>query len=166
MSRYVVLSIIASLTLAACATSPQWGSAPSTPPPTASAPPAPGIASEDLVGRWGFASFHREADRARTTAQARSGCRNAYVINRGPNGGVLMHLADQREPSELRTKAGPEGKRYLGPEGPAGDPQDREIVSFDGRVMVLRWVDQEVAGRYGTSVYVRCAPRVAAPRRS
>jgi hypothetical protein len=30
-------------------------------------------------------------------------------------------------------------------------------VSFDGRVLVTRFVDPEVAGRYGTSVYVRCA---------
>jgi hypothetical protein len=37
--------------------------------------------------------------------------------------------------------------------------QDREIVSFDGRVMIMRFVDPEVAGRYGTSVYVRCGPR-------
>ena len=37
-------------------------------------------------------------------------------------------------------------------------PQDREIISFDGRTMVLRWMDPEVAGRYGTGVYVRCAP--------
>jgi hypothetical protein len=166
MSRHVVLPILASLALAGCATGGQWSSAPPAPPPTASAPPAPGIASEDLVGRWGFASFHRDADRARTTAQARGGCRNPYVINRGPGGGVLMHLADQREPTELRTKAGPDGRRYLGPDGPVGDPADREIVSFDGRSMELRWIDAEVAGRYGTSVYVRCAPRVAAPRRS
>jgi hypothetical protein len=167
MSRYAILSVFACLTLAACASSSQWGgSSPSSPPPpAASAPPAPGIASEDIVGRWGFASFHREADRARTTNQARSQCGNAYVIERGPGGGVMMHLPDQREPSEVRTKGGPDGKRYIGPEGPAGDALDREIISFDGRVMELRWVDQEAAGRYGTSVYVRCAPRVAAPRR-
>ena len=36
--------------------------------------------------------------------------------------------------------------------------QDREVVSFDGRVLILRWVDPEVQGRYGTMVYVRCAP--------
>ncbi len=45
------------------------------------------------------------------------------------------------------------------------EPQDREIVSFDGRTMVLKWMDPEVAGRYGTGVYVRCAaegsPRAA-----
>jgi hypothetical protein len=35
---------------------------------------------------------------------------------------------------------------------------DREIVSFDGRVMLLRFTDPEIAGRYGTGVYVRCAP--------
>lgn len=163
--RHVVLPIIASLALAACASGPRYESAPAAPPPAASAPPAPGIAAEDLVGRWGFASFHRESDRGRTTAQARGQCGNAYVIERGPSGGVMMHLPDQRERSELVTKGGSDGKRYLGPAGPAGDSLDREIVSFDGRVMELRWVDREVAGRYGTSVYVRCAPRVAAPRR-
>ena len=165
MLRHAILSLCASLALAGCATGSRMSGPAAAPPSTASAPPAPGISSEDLVGRWGFASYQREQDRARTTAQARGHCRNAYVINRGPNGGVLMHLPDQREPAELRTKGGPDGKRYIGPEGPAGDPLDREIVSFDGRVMALRWVDPEVASRYGTSVYVRCAPRVAAPAR-
>ena len=36
--------------------------------------------------------------------------------------------------------------------------QDREIVSFDGRVLVMKYVDPEVDGRYGTGVFVRCAP--------
>ena len=44
-------------------------------------------------------------------------------------------------------------------QGIGGANDDREVVSFDGRVMVLRYVDPEVAGRYGTGVYVRCAPR-------
>jgi len=165
MLRHIVLPVLASLALAACASSSQYASAPATPPPAANAPPAPGIANEDLVGRWGFASFHRDADRGRTTNQARSQCNNAYAIERGPGGGVMMHLADQQQPSELVTKGGSDGRRYLGPVGPAGDPLDREIVNFDGRVMELRWVDTEIAGRYGTSVFVRCAPRVAAPRR-
>ena len=168
MLRHAIIPVFTGLSLAACASTPQWPqwsspAKPATPPPSASAPPAPGIASEDIVGRWGFASFHKDADRGRTTTQARSQCGNAYVINRGPGGGVLMHLPDQGAPVELRTKGGSDGKRYLGPEGQAGEPLDREIVTFDGRVMVLRWVDQEVAGRYGTSVYVRCAPRVASP---
>ena len=35
------------------------------------------------------------------------------------------------------------------------------MVSFDGRVLILRWVDPEVQGRYGTMVYVRCGPEGA-----
>lgn len=173
MSRPLLPVLVLSLMLSACASGGGGGggwlggssSEPPPPPPTASAPPAPGISPEDIVGRWGFASYHRETDRTRTTNNARGQCSNAYVINRGPNGGVLMHLPDTAQPVELRTKGGPDGKRYLGPDGPAADAQDREIVSFDGRIMVLRWVDPEVAGRYGISVYVRCTPRVAAPKR-
>jgi hypothetical protein len=153
--RSPFLALIAGLALAGCATAPE-----PPPPPVTTAPAAPGIAAEDLVGRWGFASFNKESDRARTITQARGHCNNAYVITRGPTGGVMMHLPDQRAPSELRTKAGPGGTRYLGPEGPAGDAADREIISFDGRMLTMRWIDPEVASRYGTAVYVRCAPRV------
>jgi hypothetical protein len=70
-----------------------------------------------------------------------------------------MHLADEVQQQELQLKGGPGGKNYVGPVGPAGDMKDREIVSFDGRILVLRWVDPEVAGRYGTGIYVRCAAR-------
>jgi hypothetical protein len=45
----------------------------------------------------------------------------------------------------------------VGPDGDAGVPQDREIVSFDGRVLVTRYVDPDAANRYGNMVYVRCA---------
>jgi hypothetical protein len=41
--------------------------------------------------------------------------------------------------------------------------QDREIISFDGRVMLTRWIDPEVQGRYGTSVYVRCGAEGTKP---
>lgn len=165
MSRLVLApALMISLTVGGCGGGMSLGglggSAEPPPPPTAAnAPPAPGIASEDLVGRWGFTSYHRETDRTRTLTAARGLCSNPYSIGRGPRGGVMMHLPDQQQPTELRTKAGADGKRYLGPEGPAPDALDREIVSFDGRVLTLRWVDPEVAGRYGTSVYVRCAPR-------
>jgi hypothetical protein len=158
MSRPVLVSILALATLlAGCATGPE--PAGPAPAPVGIAPPAPGIAPEDLVGRWGFASYHRDEDRERTITQARGQCRHPYVIGRGPRGGIMMHLADQKEQSELRTKGGPDGRRYLGPEGPARDAADREIVSFDGRVLILRWLDPEIAGRYGTAAYVRCSPR-------
>ena len=45
------------------------------------------------------------------------------------------------------------------PAGPTPGEQDREIVSFDGRVLVTRFVDKDAATRYGNMVYVRCAPR-------
>ena len=35
----------------------------------------------------------------------------------------------------------------------------REIVSFDGRVLVTRYVDPDAANRYGNMVYVRCSPK-------
>jgi len=77
----------------------------------------------------------------------------------GATGGVVMHLADQATPQELRLKGSPSGKNYIGPAGPTPGEQDREIVSFDGRVLVTRFVDKDAAVRYGNMVYVRCAPR-------
>ena len=74
----------------------------------------------------------------------------------------MMYLADSANCRNCSSRASPSGKNYVGPPGDAGGPQDREIVSFDGRTMVLRWMDPEVAGRYGTGVYVRCAPEGAA----
>ena len=117
------------------------------------------IRADEIVGRWGLASFQNPADRARTEAAAKGQCKQPYVIGAGQSGGVVMHLADQATPQELRIKGSQSGKNYIGPPGPPGSEQDREIVSFDGRVLVLRWVDPEVAGRYGTGIYVRCAAR-------
>jgi hypothetical protein len=155
----VLLATAMAVATAGCATTP---SAPVvTAPAAVNAPPAPGISPGDLVGRWGFASYHKEADRTRTVTQARGHCNQPYTIGRGPAGGALMHLADQKEAVELYTKAGADGRRYLGPEGPAPGDDDREIVSFDGRVLTLRWMNPEIAGRYGISVYVRCSPRAA-----
>ena len=134
------------------------------PPPP---PQEPGVAPEmpatirpdEIVGRWGLASFQNPADRARTEAAAKAQCKQPYVIGAGASGGVIMHLADQATPQELRLKGSPSGKNYIGPPGPAGGEQDREIVSFDGRVLITRFVDKDAATRYGNMVYVRCAPR-------
>ena len=129
--------------------------------------PEPGVAPEmpatvradEIVGRWGLASYQNPADRARTEAAAKGQCKQPYVIGAGSSGGVVMHLADQATPQELRLKGSPSGKNYIGPAGPAGGEQDREIVSFDGRVLVTRFTDKDAATRYGNMVYVRCAPR-------
>jgi hypothetical protein len=141
------------------------GSMSLTSSPTAA--PEPGVAPEmpatiradEIVGRWGLASFQNPNDRARTEAAARAQCKQPYVIGAGATGGVIMHLADQATPQELRLKGSPSGKNYIGPPGPAGSEQDREIVSFDGRVLITRFTDKDAATRYGNMVYVRCAPR-------
>jgi hypothetical protein len=156
--QQTLAALAVALVLAGCATQ-----GPDTPPAAAAPPPAAALPSSiparDLVGRWGYGSYTKESDRARTEAAARGQCGQPYVIGAGPSGGVLMHLADEAQQQELQLKGGPGGKNYVGPVGPAGDMKDREIVSFDGRVLVLRWVDPEVAGRYGTGIYVRCAAR-------
>src|SRR5690348_10060822 len=92
---------------------------PPPPPAPASAPPPPNMNPSDLVGRWGYAAYHNESDRLRTQTAARGQCNNPYTIGRGPTGGVMMHLADARQPTELRLKLGTDGRTYLGPEGPA-----------------------------------------------
>ena len=117
------------------------------------------IRADELVGRWGLASYHKPDDRVRTEKAARTQCRQPYVIGKGQTGGVIMHLADEATPQELRLKGSRSGKNYIGPAGPAGGDQDREIVSFDGRVLMTRFLNPDANSRYGTMVYVRCAPR-------
>src|SRR5579859_5234916 len=135
-------------------------SSPSVAPEPAPVPEMPAtIRADEIVGKWGLASFQNPNDRARTEAAAKAQCKQPYVIGAGASGGVIMHLADQATPQELRLKGSPSGKNYIGPSGPAGGDQDREIISFDGRVMITRFIDKDAATRYGNMVYVRCAPR-------
>jgi len=139
---------------------PSFSTSSEPPPPPAAAAMPSKYAPEDLIGRWGFTSYQKEADRARTITAASRLCRTPYVIAKGPTGGVMMHLADQRQPSELRLKGSQDGRNYIGLDGePGGGAQDREIISFDGRVLITRYVDPDSANRYGNMVYVRCGPR-------
>jgi hypothetical protein len=117
------------------------------------------IRADELVGKWGLASYQNPADRARTEKQAQAQCKQPYVIGAGTSGGVVMHLADQATPQELRIKGSQGGKNYIGPPGPPPGEQDREIISFDGRVLITRFVDKDAGTRYGNMVYVRCGPR-------
>jgi hypothetical protein len=166
VSRRVAGLAAAGLLLAACSTTggdSLFGQLPTFPGlgPAAPSETPPRYTAEEIIGRWGVASYHRDLDRTRTEAAARRQCSKAYTISKGPNGGVIMHLPDQPAPVELRIKTAPDGKTFIGPAGEPGGPQDREILSFDGRVMVLRYTDPEVAGRYGTTIYVRCGPTAA-----
>src|SRR5580692_11766231 len=95
-------------------------------PQEAAAPPAmtaPAIPSkyrpEDIVGRWGYGAFHKDEDLARTAAAARAQCGQPVEITRGPNGGVMMYLADSATLQELQLKGSQNGANYI---GPPGDP--------------------------------------------
>jgi hypothetical protein len=144
---------LAAVLLASCSgTGTNWNMSSLTGP--AATPPA--YTADQLAGRYGLAAFQRDEDRTRTETEARQQCRQPYEIVKGPGGGVVMHLADQSQPQELQLKGLTGGKTFIGPEGEAGGDQDREVVSFDGKVLVLRWVSSEIASRYGTAVYVRC----------
>jgi hypothetical protein len=156
------LGMVSALTLSLGACGSFNLSSPTTPTvaPDAPAPEMPSsIHADELVGRWGLASYLDPKDRARTEAAAKAQCKNPYVIGAGTHGGVIMHLADQATPQELDLKGSPGGKNYIGPAGPAGGEQDREVLSFDGRVMITRFIDKDAATRYGTMVYVRCGPK-------
>lgn len=151
-----ISALAAALAVAACA---GQGTSPTTSMPVATEVP-PAIKAQEITGRWGLAAYHNPQDLKRTEAAARNGCRQPYNIGMGPSGGVIMHMPDKAQPEELRLKGAPGNKTYIGPPGePAGGMQDREITSFDGRTMTVRFLDPEVSGRYGTQVYVRCAPR-------
>ena len=160
------LALGAVLGLAGCTTTPT-APEPVVQPVVPTLPPA--FPPQDIVGHWGLAAYHKDEDQPRIEAAAANQCKQPYVITLGPNGGVMMHLADQSQAQELRLKGAPGGKTYLGPEGdPPGSMQDREVLTFDGRILILRWMDPEVRGRYGTMVYVRCgsegAKRAAKPK--
>jgi hypothetical protein len=122
---------------------------------------APAIASDQLVGKWGFAAYHKDTDRARTIKEAAAQCNRPYVITKGPTGGVMMNLADEKELSELVLKPGPNGQTYLGPPGDAGTGDDRIVSNVDPNSFTTVWVDPDNASRYGTSVYERCGKRSA-----
>ena len=114
------------------------------------------ISVDTVIGRWGIASFHNEKDRKRTEGQAQAACNQPYVITKGPRDGVMMHVADDAKLYELRLKAGPGGRNFLGFEAPPGDLQDREILSATDSMLVMRFVDPDAHRRYGTFIYVRC----------
>jgi hypothetical protein len=144
------------LGLSACSTM-QQEAAPAAAAPQPELPSR--IRATEIVGRWGYAAYHKPEDRTRTEANARGQCKQPYVIGQGSTGGVLMYLADSNQLQELRLKGSQSGKDYIGPAGQTPGMEDREIVSFDGRVMLLKYVDPEIDGRYGTGIFVRCAPR-------
>jgi hypothetical protein len=132
-------------------------------PLSSASPPAPArfampasLRPDDIVGRWGLAAYHRDQDRLRTEVAARAQCTQAYRVDRSPGGNILMLGHDNPQPQEMILKGSVEGKTYVGPGPSPAGADDREVVSFDGQVLILKWVDPEIAGRYGIMVLVRC----------
>jgi len=121
-----------------------------------SAPPT--IRPDDLVGRWAYAAYYNEADRPRIEAAARGQCSRPIEITRGPNGGVVMPIPNQGPPGERTIKGAAGGRNFIGPPGEPGSLQDSEVVSFDGKVLVMRTVDTDETGHL-SSVYVRCGKK-------
>ena len=160
-ARYAAV-LLGALALAGCAgMSNPFESSP--PPPAVPAGGRPSIAPSDIIGRWGIASYHREQDRARTENAARGQCKQPYLISGGSAGGVMMLNHDSPNIVEHLIKASPDNKTYLGPGAEPGGADDREVLSFDGGVLTLKWVDPEVQSRYGIMVLVRCGAEGTAP---
>ena len=101
------------------------------------------IKSQELVGKWGLASFQNPNDRARTEKQAAAQCKQPYVIGARQSAGVGMHLADPAPPPELRVKGSPTGKHHRGPPAPPAGEHDHEIVSFDPRTPLTRFTTHD-----------------------
>src|SRR5690242_2881554 len=146
-ARQAGLVLLLGLTLSACGTSM-----------TTTAPPAPSVTPiaitvDEIVGKWGLASYRDAKDLDRTTAEARKACANPYTVTKGPGGGVMMHLADQPVASEVVLKPAADGRVFLGPQGKPADKRDRLILSYENGVMVTQWVDPDAATRYGTMVF-------------
>lgn len=141
--------------LAACSTT----NVPTVPTqPAVVIPPGPPVAVDvaALPGKWGLASYRDEKDRARTEAEAKRACGNPYVIGNGAQGGVMMHLPDQSEPTEVFVKTSPDGRSFIGPRGTPGMIQDRVVMYFQGGVLITDWLDPSARERYGTMLFVRC----------
>ena len=112
-----------------------------------------------------MAAYHRDQDRARTIVEARDQCAQPFLIDRSSGGNILMLGHDNPQTQEMILKGSTEGKTYIGP-GPYLGIEDREVVSFDGKVLILKWVNPEVAGRYGIMVLARCGGSPASPPRT
>ena len=140
---------------------PFASSTPDAPPATPLPPPS--LRANEITGRWGLASYHRDADRPRTEAAARGQCNQPYIIERSASGGVLMLGHDNPAKVDMAIKGSYENKTYIGPGPTPKGNEDREVVSFDRNVLVLKWVDPEIAGRYGIMVLVRCGEGAPPP---
>lgn len=119
--------------------------------------PLPALAQsvDELVGRWGVASYWTPADKTKAPSWARQSCRQPYVIEKSAAGNLMMFVADgQKREVMLKGKTLTPVEKKL-PEGPA-KRHVRTITAFAPGSFELTWADAGFARRYGTVVYVKC----------
>ena len=118
--------------------------------------PASAQTVDDLVGRWGVASYWNKADAAKAPGWARQSCGQPYVIEKSGGGNLMMFVADgQKREVALKGKKLTPVEKVL-PEGPAR-MHVRTITAFEaGKSFELTWQHGGFAGRYGTVLYVKC----------
>ena len=92
---------------------------------------APAISPDQLVGKWGFAAYHRDTDRARTIKEARAQCNKPYVIGKGPNGGVMMNLADQATCRNWCSRPARTERPISGRPAPPATADDRIVTNVE-----------------------------------
>jgi hypothetical protein len=113
--------------------------------------PASAQTAADLVGRWGVAAYWSESDAQRITAQARGFCNQPYTITAGRNGGAMMFEAFEGRQREFTVRGG----QIVPVEG--GNPKlVKNVLSWNGQVLVFRYVEEEPARKYGNMVFSRC----------
>src|SRR5262245_65865780 len=93
------LIVLSALAAAGCSTT-------QGPQVAASGPPEPEIPARvrptEIVGRWGYAAYHKPEDRTRTEANARGQCKQPYVIGRSE---------ERRVGNERRKRGGAEHEK-------------------------------------------------------
>jgi hypothetical protein len=117
----------------------------------ASAGDARAQSTADLVGRWGVAAYWNDSDAQRIVQQARGFCGQPYTITAGRNGGAMMFEAFEGRQREFQISG-----RAIVPVGDANPRLVKDIVSWNGQVLVFRYRDEEAGRKYGNMVFSRC----------
>ena len=109
---------------------------------------------DDLVGKWGLASYWKPEDAAKARGWAKGACGSPYTIAKSPAGNLVLHIADDPVPKEVKLS----GKTLLPVDKVEGGPKrhERKITGFDATSFELTWSNPGVGSRYGVNVYVRC----------
>ena len=113
------------------------------------------LSADRLAGKWGLAAYHDNKDAERTEKAARGACSQPYVIGRGRGSTVMMHAPFATTASEMAIKSSL-GATYIGPGHETDGTKDREVIRWDGKVLVTRYVDHHAYSIYGNMVLVSC----------